>query len=198
MFNYRQQTDEVLFYRITLDDEKAFEEVYNRYWAKLFGHAFKRIKDTEAAREIVQDVFTELWVHRHVRRVETSPVAYLHTAIRYRTLNQLEKEMVRVRHQVHIQRDAGYAHNTTEELIFLRELSGRLEKLVSGLPPQCRRVFELSRYEYRNNREIATELNISEKTVENHLTKALRFLRGHLSDLISVIMALLPANFLLK
>ena len=194
MFNYQQETDESLFYQVSLDDEKAFEEIYNRYWSRLFGHAFKRIKDTEAAREIVQDVFTSLWMHRHERRVETSLVAYLHSAVRYRTLNQIEKNWIRTQHHLSIQRDPEPVHNMTEEGIFLKDLSEKLDNIISGLPPQCKRVFELSRYEYLNNREIAAQLNISEKTVENHLTKALRFLRTHLRDLISAVVALLSAT----
>lgn len=72
MYDYRHETDESLFYQVSLDDEKAFEEIYNRYWAKLYSQAFKRIKDTEAAREIVQDVFTSFWLHQHDRIIETS------------------------------------------------------------------------------------------------------------------------------
>lgn len=184
----QQHTDEALFQRIASDDEKAFEELYNRYWARLYGHVFKRIKDTETAREIVQDIFTDLWIYRRERKVLSSPAAYLHTAVRYRTLNQLQKELVRSRYRREILLYAAQGQNSTEDAVFLRDLSLRVEKLVSGLPPQCRRVFELSRYEYRNNREIAAELNISEKTVENHLSKALRSLRFNLRDLVPVLL----------
>jgi len=190
MQNYPQHTDEALYHLVTLDDEKAFEEIYNRYWARLFTHAFKRIKDAEAVREILQDVFAELWVHRAERRINTSFSAYLHTAVRYRILNQIQKEWVRKRYDAVMRREGAFLQNATEETLFLRELSGRLDKLVSGLPPQCRRVFELSRYEYRSNREIAAALNISEKTVENHLTKALRFLKLNLRDLVPLFLLL--------
>lgn len=191
MRNYRSHTDDELFDLLSSDDEKSFEALYNRYWEQLFVNAFKRIKDTESAREIVQDVFTELWIHRHERKIHTSPGAYLHTAVRYRTLNQIEKNYVKTRYLSEVQSLEAANRNTTEETIFLRELSGRLDKLVSSLPPQCQKVFQLSRYEYKNNREIASELNISEKTVENHITKALHVLRLHLRDLISVIWILL-------
>ncbi len=191
MSNHRHDTDALLFELISSDSEKAFEEIYNRYWASLYSNAFKRIKDPEAAREIVQDVFTELWIHRHDRKVHTSPGAYLHTAVRYRTLNQIQKEWVRSQYYAEVRLTPVAGQNSTEDAIFLKELSERLEKLISALPPQCRRIFELSRMEYKNNREIAAELNISEKTVENHLTKALRLLRQNLRNLVSVLLLLL-------
>ena len=183
---YPSCTDEELFDLLSADDEKSFETIYNRYWEQLFGNAFKRIKNAESASEIVQDVFTELWIHRHERKVHSSPAAYLHTAVRYRTLNQIEKDSVRTRYRAEVETTGVVSRNTTEETVFLRELSSRLDKAVSSLPPQCRRVFELSRYEYKNNKEIAEELNISAKTVENHLTKALHVLRLYLKELISV------------
>ncbi len=191
MRNYQSYTDEELFDLLSADDEKSFETIYNRYWAQLFSNAFKRIKNAESASEIVQDVFTELWIHRHERKIHSSPAAYLHTAVRYRTLNQIEKDGVRARYRAQTEPDGPDSRNTTEEAIFLRELTGRLDKLISALPPQCRKVFILSRYEYKNHREIAAELNISEKTVENHITRALQTLRMHLGDLISFIWIML-------
>ena len=191
MRNYQSCTDEELFDLLSADDEKSFETIYNRYWEQLFGNAFKRIKNAESASEIVQDVFTELWIHRHERKVHSSPAAYLHTAVRYRTLNQIEKDGVRTRYRAQTEPEDTGSRNTTEEAIFLRELTGRLDKLISGLPPQCRKVFILSRYEYKNYREIAGELNISEKTVENHINRALQTLRTHLGDLISFIWIML-------
>lgn len=188
MSRYFKFSDEELLEGILSDDEKSFDELYNRYWSRLYSHALKRMEDEESAREIVQDVFTELWIHRHERKIHTSVAAYLHTAIRYRILNYMQKEWVRKRYSMEIQRQPAILNNATEESIFLEELHTRVEKLTAELPPQCKRVFELSRKEFKNNREIAAELDISEKTVEFHLTKALRILRSHLREFVSLLL----------
>jgi RNA polymerase sigma-70 factor (family 1) len=188
MSKHQEYSDEELIDLLLSDDEKSFDELYSRYWSRLYRHALKRMEDEESAREIVQDVFTELWIHRHERKIHTSVAAYLHTAIRYRIMNYMQKEWVRKRYSVEIQLQPAILNNTTEESIFLEELHTRVEKLTAELPPQCKRVFELSRKEYKNNREIASELDISEKTVEFHLAKALRILRLHLRDLVSLLL----------
>lgn len=179
--------DEQLTALLLSDDVRAFDELYNRYWSRLYVHALKRIQEEEAARELVQDVFTELWIYRQERKIHTSLAAYLYQAIRYKTLNHMQKQWIRERYSIEIQSQAADGHNATEESVFFEELYNRVDTLSSSLPPQCKKVFELSRKEYKNNREIAEELSISEKTVEFHLTKALRYLRIHLSDSLTFI-----------
>jgi RNA polymerase sigma-70 factor (family 1) len=190
MSKHLKYSDEELIELLFSDDENSFDEIYNRYWSRLYVHALKRMDDGETAREIVQDVFTELWIHRHERKIHSSLAAYLYTAIRYRILNYMQKEWVRKRYFLEIQQQQNIGYNATEESIFLGELHTRVEKLTAELPPQCKRVFELSRKEFKNNREIASELNISEKTVEFHLTKALRILRDHLREFVSLLLFL--------
>ncbi len=188
MRRYPKSSDEELIALIISDDKKAFDEIYNRYWSGLYVHALKRLDDTETAREIVQDVFAELWIHRHERTIHSSPAAYLYTATRYRILNYMQKEWVRKRYSKEILLQPFSGSNSTEESILAEELHTRIEELTAEMPPQCRRVFELSRKEFKNNREIASELNISEKTVEFHLTKALRILRLHLREFVSIML----------
>lgn len=188
MGKYRKFSDEKLVELLYSDDGKAFEEIYTRYWSKLYVHLLRRVDDEEAAREIIQDVFVELWVCRHSRKIHTSLNGYLYKAIQYRALNHMKKQWVIERHSATVRTGADEGRNTTEETFQFEELYHRVNELCAELPPQCRRVFELSRKDYKTNREIAAELNISEKTVEFHLTKALRYLRAHLSDSISLFL----------
>lgn len=155
------------------DDEAAFEELYNRYWSRLYTAAYKRVKSAETAGEIVQDLFTSIWKNRRSLEVRTSCEAYLFTAVRYLVLHQLEKEIVREKYRDSLRPLVRDYDNSTEEIIYRDDLRRHLEKAVAHLPSKCRSVFELSRMENKTNREIAEVLGISEKTVENHLTKAI-------------------------
>ncbi len=169
-------SDEDLVALLRQGDTDAFEALYDRYWHKLYAAAYKRIHLSDAAEGMVQDFFTTLWCNRRKLHISHSFAAYAHAAIRHLVFHHLEKEIVR---RTYRSRHAGEApaRNSTEETVLERDLQARLEKAVTLLPGQCRSVFELSRQAHKTNKEIARELEISEKTVENHLNRALRILR---------------------
>lgn len=164
-------------------DPDAFEEIFNRYWLKLYAAAYKRIKCKEAAEEIVQDLFTILWTKRGRVQIHTSLAAYLYTSVRYLVINHLQKEMVRENYKGSFLAENIIFDNSTEEAVLLKDLNRNIEKVMNYLPPKCRSVFELSRKENKTNREIAEVLGISEKTVEGHLTKAIKQLKSGLTDI---------------
>lgn len=172
-------TNEALFALLKYDDDafEAFTQLYNRFWDQLYLAAYKRVKSKETAEEIVQEFFTKLWVNRKEVTIKTSPEAYLFTAIKYLVLTFLEKEMVRNNYKSTVSSYESVLHNSTQETVYLNELKEIINKEVQNLPPKCRSVYQLSRTEYMSNKDIAAELGISEKTVENHLTKALKRLR---------------------
>lgn len=162
----------------------AFEEIYNRYWLKLYSAAHKRLKEREPAKEIVQDLFTNLWINRDSIRITTSLQGYLFTAIKYLVLNHKRAAAVRSNYSEVLMLVNEYQELSAEDVFIYKELKERIETGASHLPTKCRSVFELSRVQYKSNKEIASLLGISEKTVENHLTKALRHLRLHINALI--------------
>jgi len=167
-----------------LGDIDAFEEIYNRYWLKLYSAAYKRVKERETAQEIVQDFFTSLWINREQVKIQTSLQGYLFTSIKYLVLNYKRAEAVRNSYAEILQMVNSSFDNSTEENYYYKELLERVEVEVNHLPPKCRNVFELSRKQYKTNKEIAQLMGISEKTVENHLTKALRYLRVNLNSVL--------------
>ena len=185
MRDYEKFSDEDLTGFLKKGDITAFEEIYNRYWSRLYSAAYKRLKSREACQEIVQDLFTVFWLGRKELRIKVSLEAYLVTAVRYKVFNHIEKEMVRRNYRETLPEMSARIDNSTEETIFLNDLNQQLEEEIIQLPERCRQVFELSRKEQKSNKEIALELNISEKTVENHMTKALRILRTCLKDSIA-------------
>lgn len=170
-------SDDQLLELFEIGDAIAFEEIYNRYWLKLYSSAYKRLNKREQAQEIVQDLFTSFWLNRTHLKIHTSLQGYLFSSIKYSVLNYKRAESVRTTYsEAYILADDFY-DNSTEEYISYRDLKETVDNGINKLPPKCRNVFELSRNQYKTNREIAQLMGISEKTVENHLTKALRVLR---------------------
>lgn len=164
------------------DDGYAFNEIYNRYWEKMYGAAYKRLRLTEVAEEIVQDLFTDIWLRRKSLHINSSLPVYLFSAVRYRVINYIHKQLVKNNYEQTIIYSIRDFDNSTEEIVIASDLNNRLKTQVDLLPEKCRAIFELSRNQHKSNKEIAQSLGISEKTVENHITKALRRLRTSLSS----------------
>lgn len=189
MQNLNEVEDEILLQLLKQEHITAFEEIYNRYWKKLYVAAYKRLPSKEVAEELVQDLFTSLWLNRKTVEVHTALSAYLFTSVRYLVLNQIQKQIVRNSYKESL--DLNRRDNSTEEAVLLNDLIVNLNAAVEQLPLKCKSVFKLSRGEYKSNKEIAAELGISEKTVENQLTKALRRLRIGLNSLLLSFVLLL-------
>ena len=173
---------ELLNMLINEDDKSAFSELYNRYWDKLFGAAYKRLRDVEAAEEIVQDIFTNLWLRRGELNIKSELPVYLFSAVKYRVINYVHKQAVKKAFEVKGAIVYSELDNSTEETVIANDLRGRIEKHVNLLPDKCREVYQLSRDQYQSNKDIARQLSISEKTVENQITKALKRLRTSLNS----------------
>jgi len=179
----KELTDADLLVLVKSDRMDAFEELYNRHWKKLYTFAYKRIKSKEIAEEIVQDFLTNLWAGRKTLVVKTSFEGYIYTSIRNLVLNCIAKETRRNAYSQFMQLFKTDVDNTTEETLYIKDFYFNLQKEISYLPSKCRSVFEMSRHENKSNKEIANELGISEKTVESHLTKAIRRLRVNLNSI---------------
>jgi RNA polymerase sigma-70 factor (ECF subfamily) len=169
-----------LFARLRQGDTVAFDAIFRAWYATLVGVAQGLLRDRAVAEEVVQDVMLELWRRREQLTVGDSPRAYLLRATRNRALNHL-------RHLRVEQRGAPYAAGPTEEpaqaasTVVEDELGVALASAVADLPTRCREVFELSRVQGLSYGEIARTLDISPKTVENQMGKALRALRARLA-----------------
>jgi RNA polymerase sigma-70 factor (family 1) len=164
------------------DSMEAFEELYNRYWKSLYSFAYKRVRSKEISEEIVQDFLANLWAGRKTLIIKTSFEGYIYTAVRNLVFNYIAKETRRKAYSHFVQLFKVDTDNSTEETINTRDLQQNIEKGLNNLPEKCRSVFELSRHENKSNKEIARELGISEKTVESHLTKAIKRLRVTLNS----------------
>lgn len=184
-------TDSQLLELIRKDDRVAFTELYNRYWDKLFTVAMHRLNDEHEAEEVVQEVFLSLWQRRLTIELTHSLNTYLSVAVKYRIINHLDKQFRKKQHIEHLAIHAPREQDSTSQWLLEKELRTQLEQSISRLPEKCRIVFLLSREQNKTNAEIAAELNIAEKTVEAHMTKALSTLRQTLNITIPLLLYLL-------
>jgi len=190
MKGYPELSDEELTGLIQSDELVAFKEIYNRYWYKLYVFTNKRLRCREASEEIVQNFFTKFWQNRSTIRINESLKAYLFSSISYLIINHLKKEAHKNQYlQLSYTAVAEQLDTSTEDMVHLNDLQGIINKELEKLPTRCRSVFELSRMGNKSNKEIARLLNISEKTVENHITNAIRCLRINLKS--SLLLAIL-------
>ncbi|MBO9727446.1 MAG: sigma-70 family RNA polymerase sigma factor [Chitinophaga sp.] len=172
-------SDIALLERLQQADASAYTEIFHRYWEKLYAIAYNRLRVRTAAEDVVQEVLASLWARREVLEIRHLS-GYLATATRYAVFRQISRllpdqplDNPEVMQQV--------AAPDMDHLDYYR-LQERLGAEIARLPEKCRLVFLYSRKEQYSNKEIAAAMQLSEKTVEAHLTKALKQLRVRLKD----------------
>jgi RNA polymerase sigma-70 factor (ECF subfamily) len=191
---YASYSEATLLDALRAGDEGAFAEVYKRYSFRLFTVAYQKLKSREAAEELVQDLFENLWARRVTIQVEQLDY-YLFSAIKYRIINYIRTQKLRTGYQLYLQVTASEKNTETEEVLALNDLTTALLAAVQDLPEKSREVFQLSRLEHYSIAEISVRVNLSEKTVEYHLTKSLKLLRRYLREF---LLTLLPLLFFLR
>jgi RNA polymerase sigma-70 factor (ECF subfamily) len=175
-------SDETLITLIAIDDEVAFSEIYDRYWKKLYSLAVFKTNSKETAQEIVQELFVRLWERRN--NVSISHLeSYLFTALKYQIISHLRQVITQ---RSLVETSASEASIHTEDFLTAETLQTAIETAVKQLPDKTQAVFRLSRFEEKSHKEIALALDLSEKSVEYHITQALKFLRTYLKDYLLV------------
>ena len=165
-----------------LIDEVGFRSLFDQYWKPLVAFCQHHIRDDEAAMDLVQDVFCSIWKRRKELQVNTSMEHYLFRAVRIRISDYYREKFKRENQQQVLSSDFQERVNNTEDTVLYKDLNYFLERQVSRLPSKCQQVYTLSRNKGLSIPEIAQQFSLSEKTVEAHLTKALRFLKTKLTN----------------
>ena len=154
-----------------------FETLFKTTHARLCKHVYQLVKDKEAAADIVQNVFLKYWVNRNTITIHTSKEAYLFKACINEAYNFLKSDKRRSSFNQTLSLTSNQSANYTEENIDFKDTDNQIRGAINALPPGCKQVFLLSRYEEMSHQEIAQYLNISVNTVNNHIKKALQILR---------------------
>lgn len=176
---YTTYTDEQLLSLLEHSEEKAFTEIYNRYWDKLLAIAFNHTRNKSAAKDIVQNLFVGLWNRRDKLHID-SLEGYLATAVKFAVFKEYYRKQKREASL--IGKLSVVEEVDIEEQINAKFLEQYIYGIVEQLPSKCRLVFKYSRAEHLNIPEIAHKMGVTQKTVEAHLTKALKTIRKELGE----------------
>ncbi|GAA4442281.1 sigma-70 family RNA polymerase sigma factor [Ravibacter arvi] len=162
-------------------DERAFREIYDRYWHKLYRMAVGKVGSQENAKELIQDIFLDLWFRRNEVHIDELD-RYLSSAVKYRVLNFIKKEIVKKKYELSVFAKSPETNRSTEDTLAFRELQQAIMTGIEQLPPKVQHIFRLNRIEHRSAFEISELLKMPERTVEYNITQALRLMREYLKD----------------
>lgn len=184
--------DQELLRQLQRGEESAIEAVFRQHYAWVCRSVMRIIPDESIAEDIAQDVFYELYRKRGDLNIQSSLKAYLRRAAVNRALNHLRDQKIRFAEEDAAPVQESYLAGA-QQLIEAEQLQSRIDQAIDGLPARCRVIFVLSRFEELSYKEIAEHLDISPKTVENQIAKALRLLREALAAYLPALLLLLKA-----
>lgn len=188
------ENENYLFERIRTGDEAAFKIIYNKYAPRLYYFVYEYVPFNDVVENIIQETFMALWEKKSTLTADTNLGAYLFTVAKNNCLYKLRDRRYRQRlfdltdvNGIEMTANLDALEELDTSQLAFSEIERIIGQTLDQLPPQCRAVFVLSRFDDKKNREIAEELGISEKTVEGHITKALKTLRTTLKDYLPIM-----------
>lgn len=187
-------SDRELLDAIRQNDERAFAELFRRYWKSVHTVVYGRIRSLDIAQEIVQNLFISIWEKRASISINHLP-SYLHTAAKNRVINHIESQLIQKKHWDYYKQFIPDHDHTTEHAVEWSELMRAVENGMSRLPEKSRRIFRLHRFDGLSITEIAGSLKVSEKAIQYHITKSIKQLKLHLKDYILSVCVLLIIPF---
>jgi len=184
MVTYSSCSDNELADLLKSGDQAAFTEIYDRYFWLLHAHAYKWMRDRDDTKDIIHELFSNLWAKRETLILEDKLAPYLYASVRNRIFNQLAREKYSVQYSDSLEDFIDHGECVTDHLIRERILMEIIEAGIAEMPRKMREVFEMSRKQQLSHKEIAEQLNISEDTVRKHIQHGLKILRPKLGLLL--------------
>jgi len=182
------------FNNLKKDDEKAFEYFFNKYYDSILGFCIQFIYYKPEAKGITQETFINLWTNRHQIEKINGIESFLYTYAKSKCLNAIRDNKVKERYKSKALNEKERAldyeilNSMNFDSIALTELEELITKSIQDLPEKAKVVFFKKRFENKKNKEIANELNVTVKTVEAHMTTALKILKVKLSEYLPIIL----------
>ncbi|MFY7910107.1 MAG: RNA polymerase sigma-70 factor, partial [Emticicia sp.] len=168
-------------------NERIFEETFRKYYQSLCNYANSILKEMDEAEEVVQNLFLSIWEKRSDLEISISLKSYLYRAVHNHCLNRIKHLKVREEYQQYAVNFYDASYESVSQTVMKNELETKIEEAIKKLPEQCRLIFQMSRFEELKYHEIAEQLELSPKTVENQIGKALKILRVELAEYLPLI-----------
>jgi RNA polymerase sigma-70 factor (ECF subfamily) len=187
-------SEQEMLLSLQTDNQSTFEVIFKIFYQPLCRYAYSFLNDKEEAEEVVQSTFIQVWEKRSSIAVQTSFRSYLYRMVRNACLNVLKHKKVKQAHALHELTTGQTAHESVHETLSSNELELKVGEVMMELPEQCRIIFQMSRFEGLKYAEIAEQLQISIKTVENQIGKALKIMREGLKEYLPMLILFLDFN----
>jgi RNA polymerase sigma-70 factor (family 1) len=168
--------------------EKVFEKVFKDHFKSLHAYAYTFLRDDELAEEVVQNVFCRIWEKREQLKTDGSLKAYLYRAVHNESLNYLKHQKVKANFEVYYTGQMEQQEGQSAEKVMTTELERHIREAINELPQQCRTIFQLSRFEQLKYQQIADQMGLSVKTIENQMGKALKLMRLKLAEFLTLLL----------
>ena len=187
------QTDNNSVYPAPNSGGEAYDwdRIYLDNYTGLHQYAYTILNDDTLAEEMIHQVFLRILEKKGPVAVHTSLKAYLYRSVNNACLNHLKHQKVKKDYRAHAVYTANRQPDNSSANLHYKELEQRLREALNQLPEQCRTIFQLSRFEELKYTEIASQLGLSVKTVENQISKALKRIRAHLAGFLILALVLL-------
>lgn len=179
-----------LLQELRLGNRVAFSALFNKYYRDLVLFAGHFLKDKSRCEDIVQGVFLKVWATREQLTILTSFKSFLLRSVQNSCLDEIRHLRVVRDHEVYAEAFDHFDSMETEQYVLFSDLKGQLDKALEQLPPACLQVFRMNRFEGLKYREIAKKLDVSERTVEVRMGKALHLLRTYLDGFFAILLAM--------
>ena len=174
--------EQLLLEALRAGQEAALDQLFRTYYAQLCQAVYRVLPDRQIAEDIAQEVFYELWRKRSAIQIKQAIGPYLRRAAVNKTLNYIRAQKMPIDDESYLPLNLSNKNDSAQEQLQANELELLINEAIDLLPERCRLIFTLSRYEEMSNKEIAAHLDLSIKTIENQMTKALKLLRTALSS----------------
>ncbi|MGV3763197.1 RNA polymerase sigma factor [Parapedobacter sp.] len=181
--SYKNLSDPELVNLLRKGQEEAFSVLYQRHWATVYQQVYRILRDDDESRDIIQEIFSTLWLKREQLAEDTNMGAFLYVQGRNRVFNLIAKQQVRRDYINSIAQFMEQADMNAVDLLEEKEIAIRIEQEINQLPPRMREIFTLSRKEGHSHRQIAEMLGLSEQTVKKQVQNALKIIRPKFQNL---------------